>query len=766
MALGRGGRLLAVFLAALWTHAALSSFARSFAILASWGRNSEQRQEKSQDVPGLNQDWDEDTSYLDQDEDREAEIYRRDAFRDRNAPREPNFETHLGRAAKTGYYPGILQTRKSRKPNRDSGAEPFDEHDYFDTAEEVRDHRSITGQSRPMGYFLRRDLDRIRIGDVDPKGWLRRLSIDELEQRINSKMGLESRVSMLRKPLHRLIETEEGFLRPADGPRVGQNVPLPPTAIKVLQETMANRTAAADREAEEQERKRKMKAAFGNAKNLNEWLVAAPVRVKDNMLKEEKDMQDMQKDIAALQTPGAVVGKSRYGGSSKNAKMIKAVMRSPQPLPWDSVAGNESWASPCNQTWEELGLSGRNGELLVSKLIEFGIDRPNRLQAQALPEVLKGSDVFLTAATGCGKTLGFLLPLLQKYVLPVTAEQVEVSRAEAMSAFGRTDKKIYARPKLIVVAPNRELASQSHQIVKDLLAPWPHLHSVLLVGGAVLKTQDEHLKDKLPMVVIGTPGRMMDHVTSGRLKLIDLDAVVLDEVDAILEVSRTDHIQLLMRSAFEHFRAQRVIVSASGLISNSSVAFAEERLRRPWRAIGPASTIDLPPNVLHLVNPAPDVEKKIGFIRRLYNSHPAPDGIIIFVNSVSRAEKLCKFLYSNGIPVKTLHGNRTSANRMSAIDDMVSGKIDVLIATDVSARGIDFRFISHVVNFDIPESAVVYAHRAGRVGRNGFRGVVITLGPGGAMNLRMNRYKKELGSRFTLHEANVADGLLGVSTHL
>mmetsp|Transcript_74562 Transcript_74562/g.232529 ORF Transcript_74562/g.232529 Transcript_74562/m.232529 type:complete len:357 (+) Transcript_74562:96-1166(+) len=318
--------------------------------------------------------------------------------------------------------------------------------------------------------------------------------------------------------------------------------------------------------------------------------------------------------------------------------------------------------------------------------------------------------------------------------------------------------KIWATPRLLIVAPSRELAAQIQRILRDLFAPFPMLNSTLLIGGANHLRQDESLKYRLPVVVVGTPGRIMDHASEGRLDLSKLKAVVLDEIDMLLKVSRQDHLRMLIEQIPPPNKAQRILVSATGTCSDPVEDFAGEGLRRPWKSIGPKGEVEMPPRVLHLVNGAPDVDKKMRFLKRLATSNPMPNGVLVFCNNYERARKVAESLRYMDIPAEVLSGNRSKESREQAIRNMDTGKIDMLVATDVATRGLDFREMTHVVNFELPGDANTYAHRAGRCGRMGRNGIVISLASGGKNNHRLTRYVMEIG--FELFEANVQEGEL------
>lgn len=484
----------------------------------------------------------------------------------------------------------------------------------------------------------------------------------------------------------------------------------------------------------------------GRATHLSSWLMPAVIP-KPRTPKEEIQKEEEFDDRA---NPSRV-------GNSKFTKMYKAVLRRLGSLPWHHVEGQLSWTDLSEKSWKDIGIDTPQGEKLARTLEGFGVAGPNVLQVTAAPILLRGVDAILTSMTGSGKTLAFLIPLLRAHVLPALNVSTELPQARLVKTWRPAPKQAESRPRLLIVAPSRELAAQTFRIVRDLLEPFPRLNCTLLLGGTNHMRQDESLKSRKPVVVVGTPGRIMDHASEGRLVLTELRAVVLDEIDSLLNVSRKDHMELLMEKITP--LVQRVLVSATGAASQLTADFAMEHLREPYETIGPKNNLELPPRVLHLVNPAPDVNKKLLFLKRLSNSNPLPNGVLVFCNNFERARKVAEQLRYMNIPAEVLSGNRSKESRERAVRNMDTGKIDMLVATDIATRGLDFRGMTHVVNFELPGDSTAYAHRAGRCGRHGHNGIVISLAGGGTQNMRMSRYAAELN--ITLFEANVQDGELG-----
>lgn len=442
------------------------------------------------------------------------------------------------------------------------------------------------------------------------------------------------------------------------------------------------------------------------------------------------------------------------------AKMHRAKQRNYQPLPWESVESRSNCITdPSNLSWQALGLHTPVAEKMLDVMSWNGVDRPNRLQETMVPGILEGRDTLLTAQTGSGKTMAFLAPVLVKYVLPFARK--DLARRFDPRIPQNLLPKVLAKPRVVIIAPTKELAAQIWKVASDLLRPYPQLNATLLIGGNNHGRQDESLKFDRPLVVVGTPGRILDHCEEGRLVFDEIKAVVFDEIDAVLtSLSRKDHLQMLVEKTIEAFpETQKIIASATSGASEEVAEFAERHLRKPWLD-SPWLGVELPSGVLHLANGAPTIGKKLNFLKRLSGSTPEPNGVLVFVNTVTRARKVLQELQRMGIPSHSLTGNRSSKDRMDGIANLKRGLIEMMVCTDVASRGLDFKGITHVVNLELPADAHTYAHRAGRVGRAGEKGIVITVGGGGSENNRLTNYANELG--IVVHECNVDSHLLQV----
>lgn len=501
-------------------------------------------------------------------------------------------------------------------------------------------------------------------------------------------------------------------------------------------------------------------------RKLEDWLLVAKPRGRRQKKEGEADKDDkaIADGMERFQDFQSIDDKYRNKRKdakkdAKYAKIYRAVMREVLPLPWETVEGRKSWTDRDDKNWKDLGLDLAEDLKVQRRLEKFGIVGPNKLQAAAIPAVFSGRDIILTAMTGCGKTLAFLMPILHKYVFPTMGERTMRQQALSFAKKTKLRAKVWSQPKVLITAPSRELAIQTWRIVRDLLKPFPMLNVSLLMGDSQVKRQDEDLKNEQPVIVVGSPGRILDHALEGRLSFRGLRCVVFDEIDRLLNNSRTDHMEIITALLKKEAKPQTVLVSATLSKDIPAQEYAKKHLVS-YRTVGPAATMEMPPRVLHLVNGAPGVVKKLMFLRRLHTSTPIPNGVLVFVNSHDRARKVDEQLKQMKIPSRMLSANCSAQRRGRAIRDMDAGDIDMLVATDVATRGIDFRGLTHVVNFDIPSTSLIYAHRAGRCGRHGRNGIVISLGGGGAENNRLSRYAEELD--IELHEANVESQMLGL----
>jgi ATP-dependent RNA helicase DeaD len=338
---------------------------------------------------------------------------------------------------------------------------------------------------------------------------------------------------------------------------------------------------------------------------------------------------------------------------------------------------------------DELNLSGP----LLEALQNAGYSSATPIQARAMPLLLEGRDVLGQAQTGTGKTAAFAIPMLQRIDL---------------------EQKV---PQVLVLTPTRELAIQVAESFKRYAAGLKGLRVVAIYGGQDYQVQFRQL-DRGVHVVVGTPGRVMDHIRRGSLKLDGLRMLVLDEADEMLRMGFAEDVEWVLTQA----PAQRQIALFSATLPESIRRIAQRHLRNPVEITikQRTTTADTVQQRFVVVDP----RQKPDVLARVLEAEPI-DGVLVFVNTKSSTEPLAEYLSSQGHRTAALSSDVSQNQRERTIDNLRSGKLDVIVATDVAARGLDVRRISHVINYDFPSDSENYVHRIGRTGRAGRSGQAI-----------------------------------------
>ncbi|MWJ27106.1 DEAD/DEAH box helicase [Halomonas sp. ZH2S] len=331
---------------------------------------------------------------------------------------------------------------------------------------------------------------------------------------------------------------------------------------------------------------------------------------------------------------------------------------------------------------------------VLSAVEAQGYETPSPIQAQTIPALLEGRDMLGQAQTGTGKTAAFALPLLSR---------LDIQRRQ---------------PQVLVLAPTRELAQQVAMSFSKYGQNMKGLEVATLCGGQEYREQLGALK-RGAQVVVGTPGRVIDHLDRGSLKLDGLSALVLDEADEMLRMGFIDDVKRVVADTPKD--AQRVFFSATlpteierivnrYLVDPVKVAIAS--------AVGTAASIEQ-----RLVRV--DGGAKLEALARILEVEPV-DGAIVFVRTRAACTTLMEQLSARGLSVASLSGDLDQSLRERTITRLKRGKVDILIATDVAARGLDVSRLTHIINYDLPQDSEAYTHRIGRTGRAGRTGVAIT----------------------------------------
>jgi superfamily II DNA/RNA helicase len=336
-------------------------------------------------------------------------------------------------------------------------------------------------------------------------------------------------------------------------------------------------------------------------------------------------------------------------------------------------------------------------------IAEMGYVTPTPIQAQAIPVVLQGHDVMGAAQTGTGKTAGFALPILQR-LLPLANTSVSPARHPVRA---------------LVLAPTRELADQIHVNV-CAYAKYTPLRVAVVFGGVDIKPQLAALRQGCE-VLIATPGRLLDHVEQKSLSLSQVQVLVLDEADRMLDMGFLPDIQRIMNL----LPAGRQNLMFSATFSGDIRKLAESILRHP-KSIEVARRNALADNIEQTVYRVSSEEAK-----RLAVSHLVRERglhqVLVFTNTRIGAGRLARQLIREGLSADAIHGDKSQQERLATLEAFKQGKVTVLVATDVAARGLDIVELPAVINYDLPYSPEDYVHRIGRTGRAGASGMALSL---------------------------------------
>ncbi|MCP5142710.1 MAG: DEAD/DEAH box helicase [Zoogloeaceae bacterium] len=346
-------------------------------------------------------------------------------------------------------------------------------------------------------------------------------------------------------------------------------------------------------------------------------------------------------------------------------------------------------SSETNLTFQQLALAAP----ILQAVEEIGYETPSAIQAQAIPPLLEGRDLLGQAQTGTGKTAAFALPLL--------------SRIDLTQKF----------PQLLVLTPTRELAIQVAEALQTYARHLPDFHVLPVYGGQGMSLQLRQLKRGVH-VVVGTPGRIQDHLDRGTLQLNGLKAVVLDEADEMLRMGFIDDVNAIL----EHTPADRQVALFSATMPPQIAKVARTHLKDPVeiKIATKTSTVE---TITQRYWQVRGIHKLDALTRMLEVENFS--AIIIFVRTKTSTLDLAEKLEARGFAAAALNGDMNQAQREMTVDRLRNGGLDIVIATDVAARGLDVERISHVINYDIPTDTEAYVHRIGRTGRAGREGQAI-----------------------------------------
>ena len=339
---------------------------------------------------------------------------------------------------------------------------------------------------------------------------------------------------------------------------------------------------------------------------------------------------------------------------------------------------------------------------ILKALSESGYTAPTPIQMQAIPLVLEGHDLMAGAQTGTGKTAAFSLPLLQR-LLPFASSSPSPAR-HAVRA--------------LILVPTRELAIQVEASIKAY-AKHTHLRSLVVFGGVDIKTQTPSLRNGVE-ILVATPGRLLDHIEQKSVQLNQVQVLVLDEADRMLDMGFMPDLKRIL--ALLPKQRQNLLFSAT--FSSEIKKLSSEFLVNP-KLLEVARSNATSENVTQKVCMA-DTAEKHALLASLLRSTDARQALV-FTKTKLSASKIARQLQREGFAADAIHGDKSQNERIQVLDAFKSGKISVLIATDVAARGLDIEQLPLVVNYEIPSAAEDYVHRIGRTGRAGALGIAISL---------------------------------------
>ena len=331
---------------------------------------------------------------------------------------------------------------------------------------------------------------------------------------------------------------------------------------------------------------------------------------------------------------------------------------------------------------------------LQRAIAKEGYTTPTPIQMQAIPPLLQGKDLIGIAQTGTGKTAAFVLPILQRL-----SEDLKVP--------------IPGNPRVLVLAPTRELAAQIDQSFATYGQFLRFRHTAIF--GGVRQGPQVRMLSRGVDILVATPGRLLDLMNQGHIKLKGVEFFVLDEIDRMLDMGFVKD----MRKIVSDLPQKRQSLFFSATVSQQTGEFAKRLLTNAVRVeVAPqASTLECIKQRVFFV----DQNNKYPLLQKLFNQKDM-NRVLVFTRTKHRANKVAQMLNKNKINVDAIHGNKSQNQRTKAMNDFKSGRLQVLVATDIAARGIDVEDISHVINYDLPNEPESYIHRIGRTGRAGANG--------------------------------------------
>jgi superfamily II DNA/RNA helicase len=387
-------------------------------------------------------------------------------------------------------------------------------------------------------------------------------------------------------------------------------------------------------------------------------------------------------------------------------------------------------------SFEALGLHAS----IVKAVFQAGYEKPTPVQEQAVPAAIAGRDLLVSSQTGSGKTAAFMLPSLHKFAdaEPAPAGRTPAQEAQAARARGERVRFKAAQPKMLVLTPTRELALQVTTATEQYTAHMRRIRAVSILGGMPYPKQMQLLA-KNPEILVATPGRLIDHMESGKIDFSQLEILVLDEADRMLDMGFIEDIEKIVAATPESRQTMLFSATLDGVVGNMA-----RRITKNPQVIQIMSASNRHENIVQKVHFVDDLSHKNRLLDHLLRDETM-DQAVVFTATKRDADMIADRLNIAGFAAAALHGDMHQGARNRTLDSMRRGQVRVLVATDVAARGIDVPSITHVVNYDLPKFPEDYVHRIGRTGRAGRNGTAVSLvNHAESMNVRrIERFTKQ-----------------------
>jgi ATP-dependent RNA helicase DeaD len=345
-----------------------------------------------------------------------------------------------------------------------------------------------------------------------------------------------------------------------------------------------------------------------------------------------------------------------------------------------------------NNLFEELGLK----KSLSEGLNKLGIETPTDIQSKVIPLALTNKDIIAKSQTGSGKTLAYLLPLFEK---------IDITKREMQA---------------IILAPTHELVMQVYKTITELIdASGIELKATSVIGETNINRQIEKLKEK-PHVIVGTPGRTLELIKRKKLAAHTIKTIVIDEADNLLDVNNIETVKAVIKTTLK----ERQLLLFSATISDKTITTATAFMKEP-DVVKAEDKNEVNSNITHYYFTC-DRRDKIEVLRKLVHAIN-PEKALVFINKSDDIEITTSKLKYHKLKVEGIHGANMKEQRKKALEDFRNGKIQLLVSSDIAARGLDIKGITHVFNLDLPENSINYLHRVGRCGRQNEEGLAVTI---------------------------------------